>query len=126
MDKPIKIFIVDHSDVLRKMLANILSSDPEIEFVGESPSVKTALLTLDEYSPDMIMITVGPSDDLAVGDVYKQFKAIMPGIHIILCIAIKDVGSMTPQVHAVGADFVTIPFNKNIVLKAIKDHINRA
>ncbi|MFN3656053.1 MAG: chemotaxis response regulator protein-glutamate methylesterase [Pseudolabrys sp.] len=55
---PVRVLIVDDSAVMRQMLANILSADPEIEVVGTAPDPHVARERIKALNPDVITLDV--------------------------------------------------------------------
>ncbi len=58
MKKRLQILIVDDSTLVRKVLRELLESDPEIEVVGEACNGREALLRAGELQPDVITMDV--------------------------------------------------------------------
>jgi two-component system chemotaxis response regulator CheB len=56
--RKIRVFIVDDSVVIRRVLANTLSTDPAIEVVGTAPNGRIALEKLAQAAPDVLTLDV--------------------------------------------------------------------
>ncbi len=56
--KPIKVLVVDDSAVVRKSLARILSSDPEIEVTGTAPDPFAARDMIAARRPDVVSLDI--------------------------------------------------------------------
>ena len=54
----IRVLIVDDSTVIRRLLTDSLSSDPEIEIVGTAPNGKIALAKLPQLTPDVVTLDI--------------------------------------------------------------------
>ena len=54
----IRVLVVDDSVVIRKLLTDILSSDPEIEVVGGAASGAIALAKVQQVRPDLVTLDV--------------------------------------------------------------------
>ena len=55
---PIKVLIVDDSALMRQMLTEMLSSDPEIEVVGAAPHPLIARTMIKELLPDVLTLDI--------------------------------------------------------------------
>ncbi|HUA51174.1 MAG TPA: chemotaxis response regulator protein-glutamate methylesterase [Candidatus Sulfotelmatobacter sp.] len=55
---PIKVLIVDDSALMRQMLTEFLSSDPEIEVVGAAPHPLIARSMIKELTPDVLTLDI--------------------------------------------------------------------
>ncbi len=58
MSKAIRVLIVDDSPVIRRLLTRLLSSDPEIEVVGQAPDPYVAREKLWELRPDVMTLDI--------------------------------------------------------------------
>ncbi len=56
--RKIRVLIVDDSVVIRRMLTDILSADPEIEVAGTAPNGKIALAKLPQINPDLVTLDI--------------------------------------------------------------------
>ena len=125
----IKIFVVDASEVWRKILIQHLTSAPDIEVVGEINSSQASIMMLDEINPDIVMLNVNKKDLMPVEDVIIQLKAFNPHIRVILC---SDQINMSHVVSAAGAssdtgmhDFIMKPYKKEKVLRSVYECVHR-
>lgn len=55
---PIRILVVDDSVVIRKLLCETLSTDPEVEVVGSASDGHIALAKIEQLHPDLITLDV--------------------------------------------------------------------
>ena len=60
--KKIKVFIVEDSILMQKIIADILTSDPQIEVLGASKFGKEALEKIPKISPDVVTLDVNLPD----------------------------------------------------------------
>jgi two-component system chemotaxis response regulator CheB len=58
MDKRIKVLVVDDSALMRKLLSEILASDPHIEVVGTAPDAYIARDKIKSLNPDVLTLDV--------------------------------------------------------------------
>lgn len=58
MKKPIKVLIVDDAIVVRILVGNTISKDPDLEFVGKAENGKVALTKIDELQPDVVVLDI--------------------------------------------------------------------
>lgn len=60
--KQIKVFIVEDSILMQKIIEDILSGDPEIEVVGKTKYGKEALRLIKEKKPDVVTLDINLPD----------------------------------------------------------------
>jgi two-component system, chemotaxis family, protein-glutamate methylesterase/glutaminase len=58
MDKKIKVLVIDDSALMRKLLSEILASDPDIEVVGTAPDAYIARDKIKSLNPDVLTLDV--------------------------------------------------------------------
>ena len=58
MKEKIKVLIVDDAIVVRILVGNTLSKDPEIELVGKAENGKVALEQIASLKPDVVLLDI--------------------------------------------------------------------
>ncbi|HEY4716587.1 MAG TPA: chemotaxis response regulator protein-glutamate methylesterase [bacterium] len=116
--KKIRVLVVDDSAFMRKIIPQLLNSDPEIEVVGTAMDGIFALERIKTLTPDVITLDISmPRMDgiETLRHIMKEFR--IPTI-IISSLTTKD-ADLTFQALEIGAfDFITKPLN------AISTHIH--
>lgn len=56
--KSTKVLIVEDSSIMREILSDILSADPDIEVLGTAPDVQIARRKIKELNPDVVTLDV--------------------------------------------------------------------
>jgi two-component system chemotaxis response regulator CheB len=93
MNKKIRVLIVDDSAVVRKMMAEILSSDPGIEVMGTAADPFIAAKKMLEEVPDVITLDVEmPGMD---GITFLQKIMSQHPIPVVICSSLVERGSNT-------------------------------
>ena len=54
----VKVFLVDDHEVVRRGLADLLASDPELEVIGGAGSVSEAKVRIAALKPDVAVLDV--------------------------------------------------------------------
>ncbi len=108
--KKIKVLLVDDSAVIRKVLGDLISSDPELEVVGTAANGKIALQQLEVLNPDIITLDIEmpEMDGLQTVQEIRKTGSTVP---IIMCSSLTATGAThTLDALAFGAsDYVTKP-----------------
>ena len=117
----IRIFVVDASEVWRKILAGYISLDEDMEVAGEINSGQGAILMLEETDPDIVMLEVNVNDRLHVTEVISNLHGIKPGVRIILCVDAARKNEILSAVDLGVYDFVIKPYKKQSVIRVIRE-----
>ena len=117
---PIRVLAVDDSVVIRKILTDALSADPELEIVGTAPDGRIAVAKIPQTNPDLITMDVEMpvmNGLEALAEIRKQY----PKLPVIMFSTLTERGaSATLEALSLGAsDYVTKPSNVGSPLAAI-------
>ena len=55
---PIRVMVVDDSVVVRKIVTDVLSADPDIEVVGTAVNGRIAVAKLEQLKPDLVTMDI--------------------------------------------------------------------
>lgn len=110
LDRRIRVLIVDDSVVMRRLLAEAIASDPDMEVAGYAANGRIALALMDQVSPDLVTLDV----EMPVMDGLATLKAMRTAGHslpIIMFSTLTERGAeATIDALALGAsDYVAKP-----------------
>ncbi|HET9140535.1 chemotaxis response regulator protein-glutamate methylesterase [Actinophytocola sp.] len=108
----ISVLVVDDSAVIRRLVTDVLSSDPGIQVVGTAANGKIALEKIERLNPDLITLDVEMPVLDGVSTV-RQLRRTRPKLPVIMFSTLTSVGAdATLAALAAGAsDYVTKPAN---------------
>lgn len=108
--KKIKVLLVDDSAVIRKVLGDLISSDPELEIVGTAANGKLALQQLALLNPDIVTLDIEMPEMDGLQTV-QEIRKTGSNVPIIMCSSLTATGAThTLDALAFGAsDYVTKP-----------------
>lgn len=111
MDK-IRVFIVDDAVVVRKIVSDAISQEPDMEVVGTAANGKIALQRIPEIKPDLVTLDV-EMPEMGGIETLRELRKIMPKIPVIMFSTLTERGAqVTMEALSLGAtDYVTKPAN---------------
>ncbi|MGA2076845.1 MAG: chemotaxis response regulator protein-glutamate methylesterase [Terriglobia bacterium] len=123
MDSRIRILVVDDSVVVRRMLSNTLSADPQLEVVGAAANGNIALARIPQLNPDMVILDV-EMPELDGLETLKRIRQTHLSLPVIMFSTLTQRGAAaTLDALSLGAsDYVTKPANVGGVQEAL-EHI---
>jgi len=110
--RPIRVFVVDDSAVIRRLLTEVLSAEREIEVAGTAANGSLALEKLAPANPDLVTLDIempGMDGLATLVEIRKRY----PRLPVIMFSTLTERGaSATLEALARGAsDYVTKPTN---------------
>ena len=111
MTSPVRVLVVDDSALMRQLISNLLSEDPEIEVVGTAPDAYVARDRIKALNPDVITLDVEmPHMD---GVTFLRKIMTLRPMPVVMISTLTQVGAETTlEALEIGAvDFIAKPVN---------------
>ncbi|HET8614483.1 MAG TPA: chemotaxis response regulator protein-glutamate methylesterase [Actinomycetales bacterium] len=110
--RPISVMVVDDSVVVRRLVTDVLSADPDITVVGTAPNGRIAIAKMPQLNPDVISLDV----EMPVMDgleTLRELRTTYPDVPVIMFSTLTERGATaTLEALELGAqDYVTKPAN---------------
>lgn len=115
----IRVLVVDDAVVIRRLLTDVLSADPEIEVVGVAPNGRIALAKLPQLAPDIVTLDVEMPEMNGL-DTIVELRKNYPRLPVIMFSTLTVRGATTTlEALSLGAtDYSTKPANVGSVALA--------
>ena len=107
---PIRVLIVDDSAVVRRLLEELLSGEPDVEVIGAAPNGEIALQRIDRLKPDVVTLDI----EMPVMDGMQALRALRDRGSTVRVVMFSTLtargGHATLEALSLGADdYVTKP-----------------
>jgi DNA-binding NarL/FixJ family response regulator len=102
---PVRVFLIDDHEVVRRGVAEVLEDDPGITVVGEAGSVAEALVRVPAVRPDVVLIDMRlPDGDGA--DLCRRLRDRVPGLRCLVLTSYSEQEALDAAVQAGASGFV--------------------
>ncbi|MEY9214532.1 response regulator transcription factor [Thermobifida halotolerans] len=102
---PIRVFLVDDHDVVRRGVAAFLESEGDIRVVGEASTAADAVSRIPAARPDVAVLDVRLPDGSGV-EVCREVRSRLPGLACLMLTSYSDDEALYQAVMAGAAGYV--------------------
>ncbi|SFG91505.1 response regulator [Sporolactobacillus nakayamae] len=118
MTEKIKIMIVDDHDMVRKGLKAYLSTEENIEIVGEASSGNQAVRSFESLRPEVILMDLIMEDGNGI-EATKQILAKAPLMKVIILTSFYDDEQVFPAIEAGAMSYLLKTASSEEIIQAI-------
>lgn len=110
--RKIRVLIVDDAIVIRRIMTDILTSDPDIEVAGIAANGRIGLSKISQVNPDLITLDIEMPEMNGL-ETLVEIRKLYPDLPVIMFSSLTEEGGQaTLEALSLGAtDFVTKPAN---------------
>jgi two-component system response regulator DevR len=102
---PVRVFLVDDHEVVRRGVAEVLEDDPGITVAGEAGSAAEALARVPAVRPDVVVIDMRlPDGDGA--ELCRELRARVPGLRCLVLTSFSEQDALEAAVTAGASGFL--------------------
>jgi DNA-binding NarL/FixJ family response regulator len=101
----IKVFLLDDHEVVRRGVASLLDTEPDIQIIGEASTARQALARIPALRPDVAVLDVRLPDGNGVA-VCREIRSQMPEVACLMLTSFADDDALFDAVMAGAAGFV--------------------
>lgn len=101
----IRILLADDHGVLRAGLRALLTSESDIEVVGEAVDGRETLALSEELEPDVVLLDVSLPDQSGI-EVTRSLKELQPKIQVLILTVHEDEGLLQEAIQAGAAGYI--------------------
>jgi two-component system chemotaxis response regulator CheB len=125
--RKIRVLVVDDSVVVRKIVTDSISVDPDIDVVGVAANGKIALAKIPQLNPDLLTLDI-EMPEMDGLETLAEARKLYPTLPIIMFSTLTERGgAKTLEALSLGAtDYVTKPANVgsvSIAMQRVRDEL---
>ncbi|MCH5642409.1 MULTISPECIES: response regulator transcription factor [unclassified Gordonia (in: high G+C Gram-positive bacteria)] len=118
-DRPVRAYLVDDHELVRRGLRDLLGTTGDIKVVGEAASVREALVGILATKPDVAVLDVRLPDGNGV-ELCRDVRAAEPSIHCLMLTSYADDDALLAAVLAGASGFVLKQILGNNLVAAVR------
>jgi two-component system response regulator DevR len=116
---PVRVFLVDDHEVVRRGVAEVLEDDPGITVAGEAGSVAEALARVPAVRPDVVVIDMRlPDGDGA--DLCRTLRARVPGLRCLVLTSFSEQDALEAAIRAGASGFLLKQVRGPALISAVR------
>ena len=116
---PVRVFLVDDHEVVRRGVAEVLEDDPEVTVAGEAGSVAEALVRVPAVRPDVAVIDMRlPDGDGA--ELCRALRERLPGLRCLVLTSYSEQEALDAAVRAGASGFLLKKIRGPALVSAVR------
>ncbi|WP_436771085.1 response regulator [Yinghuangia sp. YIM S09857] len=116
---PIRVFLLDDHEIVRRGLTDLLGAEPDIEVVGESDSAREAVRRIPALNPDVAVLDGRLPDGSGI-DVCREVRSRFPHIRALILTSYDDEDALFAAIMAGAAGYVLKQIRGNDLVDGVR------
>ncbi|MEV1054490.1 response regulator [Streptomyces sp. NPDC059017] len=118
-EAPVRVFLLDDHEVVRRGLRDLLDAEPDIEVVGEAGTAQQALARGPAVRPDVAVLDVRLPDGDGV-TVCRELRNRMPELACLMLTSFDDEDALLDAIMAGAAGYVLKQIKGSDLVSAVR------
>ncbi|MGW1747565.1 response regulator [Streptomyces sp. NPDC002092] len=116
---PIRVFLLDDHEVVRRGLADLLDAEPDISVVGDAENVEHALVRAPAVRPHVAVLDVRLPDGDGIS-VCRELRSRMPELAVLMLTSFDDEDALLDAIMAGAAGYVLKQIKGSDLVSAVR------
>lgn len=121
---PIRVFLLDDHEVVRRGVRDLLEAEPDIEVVGEAATAREVLARVPAVRPDVAVLDVrlgsATGGDHEGVEVCRELRAAMPELACLMLTSFDDDEALFDAIMAGAAGYVLKQIGGSDLVHAVR------
>ncbi|WP_328835130.1 response regulator transcription factor [Streptomyces europaeiscabiei] len=118
-DTPIRVFLLDDHEVVRRGVRDLLNDEPDITVVGEADTVEQALVRVPALRPQVAVLDVRLPDGDGV-TVCRELRSRMPELTCLMLTSFDDEEALLDSIMAGASGYVLKQIRGSDLVSAVR------
>jgi DNA-binding NarL/FixJ family response regulator len=118
-DNPIRVFLLDDHEVVRRGVHDLLDDEPDITVVGEAGTVEQALVRVPALRPRVAVLDVRLPDGDGV-TVCRELRSRMPDLACLMLTSFDDEEALLDSIMAGASGYVLKQIQGSDLVSAVR------
>ncbi|MFF9819099.1 response regulator [Streptomyces sp. NPDC014006] len=118
-DDPIRVFLLDDHEVVRRGVHDLLNDEPDITVVGEAATAEQALVRVPALRPDVAVLDVRLPDGDGV-TVCRELRSNMPDLACLMLTSFDDEEALLDSIMAGASGYVLKQIQGSDLVSAVR------
>ncbi|MFJ9722599.1 response regulator [Streptomyces sp. NPDC101209] len=118
-DEPIRVFLLDDHEVVRRGVHDLLNDEPDISVVGEAATAEQALVRVPALRPHVAVLDVRLPDGDGVG-VCRELRSRMPELSCLMLTSFDDEEALLDSIMAGASGYVLKQIQGSDLVSAVR------
>ncbi|WP_081235660.1 response regulator [Streptomyces viridosporus] len=118
-DTPIRVFLLDDHEVVRRGVHDLLNDEPDISVVGEAATVEQALVRVPALRPQVAVLDVRLPDGDGVS-VCRELRSGMPDLACLMLTSFDDEEALLDSIMAGASGYVLKQIQGSDLVAAVR------
>ncbi|MER7975353.1 response regulator transcription factor [Streptomyces sp. NPDC096080] len=116
---PVRVFLLDDHEVVRRGLHDLLDAEPDIEVVGDAGTIAKALARGPALRPDVAVLDVRLPDGNGI-TVCRELRDRLPGLACLMLTSFDDDDALLDAIMAGAAGYVLKQIKGSDLVTAVR------
>ncbi|MGF1599386.1 MAG: response regulator [Acidimicrobiales bacterium] len=117
--EPVRVFLLDDHEVVRRGVADMLNAEPDLQVVGEAASASDALAEIERCEPQVAVLDVRLEDGNGI-EVCRDIRSSHPDIVCLILTSFADDQAVLDAAVAGAAGYVLKQIRSNELIESIR------
>ncbi len=116
---PVRVFLLDDHEVVRRGVHDLLDAEPDLEVVGEAGSAEQAIARVPALRPDVAVLDVRLGDGDGVS-VCRELRSRMPDLACLMLTSFDDEEALLDAIMAGASGYVLKQISGTDLVAAVR------